>query len=92
MKRIHKYPLQIVDTQTITVQSGFEPLSVQYQDNELMLWALVEDLVAPIPLHASIRIIGTGHQIAYPEKLTFIGTALDPMNPLVWHVFHEVGA
>ena len=96
MKRIFKYQLSITDSQDILAPQGIEPISVHYQENELMLWALVDDsAMQDINTFEvlTIRIFGTGHAVE-GENLRFIGTVIDPLQPelapLVWHIFYEV--
>ena len=97
MKRIFKYQLSITDSQDILAPQGIEPISVHYQENELMLWALVDDsAMQDVNTFEvlTIRIFGTGHTVHRPDELRFIGTVIDPLQPelapLVWHIFYEV--
>lgn len=88
--KIFKYPLQIVDQQTIMLSVSAKVLSVDNQRGSLCLWALVDPLdglIAP----RRIFVHGTGHDIPVASAVSnkqFIGTVL--MEPFVWHVFEEV--
>lgn len=42
MKTIYKYPLQVTDIQKILMPVYAQILSVQAQNNQLVLWAVVE--------------------------------------------------
>ncbi len=97
MKAIYKYPLQIVDQQTLYLPKGAELLSVQEQDRQLMLWAIV-DLSAPVEPRL-FSVYGTGNSF-YSDTMRarYIGTAqiqvipgVGATNPMmaVWHVFEE---
>lgn len=83
---IWKYLLDIADIQIINLPGHSKPLSVQVQNGELCLWALVEETM-PLRWSWRVRIVGTGHP--FPDYLTcqFLGTV--QMGPLVWHVFVE---
>lgn len=76
-----------------------EPLSAQFQGNNLCVWALVnteedatEDRV--------FRIFGTGNKIDFeiedPSKdfndgsFKFFATVQQPTIPLVWHIFTNI--
>ena len=48
MKTIYKYPLHIVDEQTIEIQEHAELLHVGLQNDELFLWALVSYQFLPL--------------------------------------------
>jgi hypothetical protein len=83
-RRIWKFPLRLVDEQHIEIPMKPEFLSVQYQGNQLVLWAMVEPENAK-RLHR-ILILGTGNPM--PDDFGYyIGTVQQPGVPLVWHVF-----
>lgn len=59
MKRIYKYPLQFQDRQIVPLPTGAAILTVQVQQGEICLWALVEP---SLPQQARVvQIYGTGH-------------------------------
>lgn len=90
-KKIFKYPLDIIDEQTIKMPTYAKILTVQIQNDAICLWALVEDWQQPED--RKIRIIGTGHPID-EANLEYIGTIQQFVNisngSLVWHVFEVI--
>jgi len=64
MKRIFKYPLDVVDFQVVNMPKDAELLDVQVQNNGLQLWALVEPSAEKVD--RVIAIVGTGNP--YPEQ------------------------
>lgn len=87
MKTIWKYPLAITDEQTIRMPIGANILSVQFQGDALCLWAMVDSTIPKEGRH--IQIHGTGHDCYDVSSAKYIGTALQPGVPLVWHVFEK---
>ena len=89
-KSIWKYQLEITDSQTIKMPKGAEILSVQTQNQEVCLWALV------VPNNEKedryIEIFGTGHNVYCDMGIDrkFIGTAQTLDGRLVWHIFERV--
>jgi hypothetical protein len=89
MKMIYKYPLAIVDDQTITMPEGVHLLTVQEQNGALCLWAMVNPEARPREVR--LRVIGTGHPI--PDGLegySWLATAQTAGGRLVWHVFVDI--
>jgi len=89
MKRIFKFPLQVMDMQKINVPEDSTILTVQVQKGIPCLWVLVDTEKA----HEDrfIRIIGTGNPV--PRGIIrYIGTfqALEN-NWFVGHVFEVKG-
>jgi hypothetical protein len=83
-RRIWKYKLRITDEQSIEMPTGAQFLSVQFQDGDLCMWALV-DLDEPMHRHR-FYVVGTGNPM--PRGATYhIGTVQQPGLHLVWHVF-----
>jgi hypothetical protein len=85
--KIFKYPLEIADTQTVSMPKGAKLLSVAFIGTQLYLWALV-DLQRPM-VKRTIEIYGTGHPCQSGAK-SFVGTVIDQQRGLVWHVFDGV--
>lgn len=85
MKSIWKYPLNIIDTQSVEIPANSRILSVQFQHEVLTVWAHVE--ASNPKVLRKIHIYGTGHPADSAEYLDFIGTA--QQYGLVWHVFAE---
>ncbi len=94
MKTIHKYPLEIVDEQSIGLPTGAVVLSVQHQQGKLVLWALVDTTMHE--RKRCFRIVGTGHPFeGYSSDWRHVATVQVPpenlamKTGLVWHVFME---
>lgn len=88
MKTIHKFPLQVADSQEMKMPKDSTILTVQVQNGTPCLWALVDtDKEAE---ERFIRIIGTGHPV--PENvLRYIGTFQVLEGTFVGHVFEVKG-
>lgn len=87
-KTIYKYPLAISDGQAVLMPVSAEILSVQFQGEDLCIWALVDSSEKK---HARIiRIIGKGNPFPIGESLRFIGAVQHYNGRLVWHVFEQV--
>lgn len=82
---IWKYPLQVVDQQTVFMPAGAKLLDVQMQAGTPCVWALV-----PAQSNAQeaveIRIHGTGHRFD-AERYEHIGTFQMNGGSLVFHAF-----
>lgn len=85
--RVYKYPLQIVDDQTLTLQG--KPLSVILQNDTIMLYALYSERIKPQTY--DIHISGTGHLIddKIIREYTFLDTVLLYHGNLVFHIFYK---
>lgn len=88
VKKVFKYPLEITDEQVVEMPEGAKIISVQTQNNQVCLWAIVTPHNQLIK--RGIRIYGTGHPIDR-ENLEYIGTAIMENGNLVWHVFEVIG-
>jgi len=87
MKTIWRYPLVIMDSQTVVAPAGAEFLSVILKDGVPTLYALV-DLAAPMESY-EVQMRGTGHPIAEVllQSYVYLGTVISHNDFLVWHVF-----
>ena len=84
MNSIWKYPLKVVDEQTLDVPEGAEVMTVQVQNGTPCLWARVDPAAPKIPRKIITR--GTGHPV--PETIwRYIGTYQIKDGALVFHVF-----
>lgn len=87
MKTIWKFPLDLLDRQTVEMPLPAEPLTVQLQGNgpqmAACLWAEVDPEGEKVRIE--IAMIGTGHPL--PDGLRYISTI--QFGALVWH-FYEV--
>jgi hypothetical protein len=85
MKTIYKYHLNITDTQIVEVPGKINPLTVQFQNGELTVWAEVDPDAPTRGLKFFVR--GTGHKLP-EEKCKYIGTVQEMGGHLIWHVYH----
>lgn len=85
MRAVYKYPLEVVDEQHVKMPMGAQLLSVQDQNGNLCLWALVDTACALV--QRKIRIVGTGNPVVTPGPGCFISTVQQRNGALVWHVF-----
>ena len=84
---VYKYPLDITDRQSVCLPLGAQILSIQAQNNTLMLWAMVDpDQVAQSVV---LQILGTGNPAQVSHRAKHIETVQMPTG-LVWHIFKEV--
>lgn len=84
---IWKYPLVIADRQRIEMPKGAKILTVQAQDGQACLWALVNADEGEMETRDFV-IYGTGHYVS-PLPGVYIGTVQMAGGRLVWHVFEE---
>lgn len=90
MKRIFKYDLKIADYQEIKMPIGAEVLSVQLQDGDLKIWAIVDPEKEVEVRH--FEIYGTGHELSNNGPRKFLGTVQqNTYMCMVWHVFEYIG-
>lgn len=83
---VYKYPLEIEDEQVVLLPTGARILTVQQQNNNIFLWALVNP-TSPNEQAITIRIHGTGHAISDSDELEYINTVQLYGGKLVFHVF-----
>lgn len=89
MKTIYKYPIVITDEQTLSMSVGANILTVQVQNGNPFIWAMVDTEVPTEEV--SIRVHGTGHPIPDSLNLEYIGTFQSMYGgSLVFHVFKEI--
>ncbi len=84
---IFKYPLDVVDKQSVLLPWGAKILCVQAQDNKPMMWAMVDKMeLRQQTVH--VQIVGTGNPVPV-YTLPYLGTfqLVDPR--FVGHVFAE---
>ena len=86
MKTIYKFPLSITDEQTVSMPRGSQVLSVQMQNEQLNVWALVN--TENLQEQRKFRIFGTGNPVDVDGNWKFVGTVQERM--FVWHIFIEV--
>lgn len=82
--QIFKYPLTEGGRNRVVLPSGFVPLHVAMQDNEIYVWCMVcqsnPDVVG------IFHVIGTGWEFN-PGYKTYLGTVHS--DGFVWHVWSE---
>jgi hypothetical protein len=87
MKTIWKFPLKVDDVQLVPMPMGAEVLTMQIQDGQPCLWALVDG--GERQEQRLIEIFGTGNPIHEDAGIQrrYIGTF--QQSPFVWHVFER---
>lgn len=85
--KIWKYKLELTDVQFLKMPYRNQILSIQRQDEQICMWALVDEKDIDL-INKKITIIGTGNDIGEGPGL-FIGTVQS--NGFVWHVFIQDG-
>jgi hypothetical protein len=88
MKTIYKYPIEITDKQTLPMPVGANILTVQVQNGNPFIWAMV-DTEAPIE-GVAIIVYGTEHPIDESLNLEYIGTFQSNGKCFVFHVFKDI--
>lgn len=86
-RTIHKYPLQIQNrAQAVDIPVGAELLTVQIQNGQPVLWAMVDPDAPKVMRH--VQMYGTGWPISVNDELIkFLGTVQCNGGILVWHFF-----
>lgn len=83
MKKIYKYPIEIVDEQTLDLPTGADVVHVGHDPGGTpCLWAII-DTDAPV-VSVKILVKGTGHPLPAGE-IDHLGSFLS--GPFVWHLF-----
>lgn len=88
MKSVYKYPVSSDDYFQLDMPYGAEILSVQVQQGNPYIWALV-DKKEDLMVTRKFRLARTGHPIS-ETNLSFIGTFQLDDGYLVFHLF-EIG-
>jgi hypothetical protein len=87
MKKIFKYELAITDSQTVTMPTGAEILTIQNQGPRIQLWALVAEGQPPVA--RKIECHGTGNPIQNANGLTYIASVQTHQGQFIWHFFER---
>ena len=84
-KAIYKYPVTIDDEFELEMPGGGSVLTVQMQNEQPMLWAIVEPKLNKVK--KKFVIVGTGHEYneEYFNQLRYINTF--QVDTLVLHLF-----
>ena len=83
-KKIWKFTFPVTNRSDIPMPKGAKLLSVQRQDGDICVWALV-DPVAPTETRR-FAVYGTG-QLVPDDPGAYVGTVQQLDGRLVWHVF-----
>ncbi len=88
--KIFKFPLKVVDLQTVLIPERGKILSVGTQREVVCLWALVNP-DASCKNEVRVRIVGTGNPIQDDalDGMAFIGTTQMARGDLIWHVYAD---
>jgi hypothetical protein len=86
---IYKYPITTADEQTLTLPLGSKILSVQCINEQLYVYALVDENSVAVTMK-TILVFGTGQEIEEPIPLmNYIGTVQQYKGMYIWHVFER---
>lgn len=83
MNKVLKYKLNH-GYNKINVKGYPVPLSVINQDNKIMIYIKVEDMIGE--REVEVRVVGTGE--TFIESWRFIGTV--DIEGLIWHAFYNL--
>ncbi len=87
MKTIYKYPIVIDDVIRISLPGDAQILSIQEQNGQTCLWALLDPQAKKRT--RTIRVFGTGHPFDLVNH-QFISTVNYQEQNLVFHFFEEL--
>jgi hypothetical protein len=87
--RVYKYPLEVIDQQTVQLPVGAEVLCVQAQHGRPCLWALVDDSDTTPTEARTFFTHGTGHKVS-PAIGGYIGTYQLEDGAFVGHIFESM--
>jgi hypothetical protein len=90
-KVIYKYLLAMQENQEVELPVNSKILSVQFQDENLYLWALVNKKSGTSVQKHVIEIYGTGQDINYELGIRRNHLATVQSQGFVWHVFEYLG-
>jgi hypothetical protein len=85
-QQVWKYPLALNRQQMLALPAGSQILSIQYQGDELVLWALVDAGGGNRMERRNISIFGTGSLIE-DHSMVHLATVQMPGAQLAWHIF-----
>jgi hypothetical protein len=85
MKTIYKYAIKVDDTQTIRMPKGAQILSVQCQEEQPCIWAVIDTECSNG--YRQFGLVGTGHPCERLEGGKYVGTFQLRQGALVFHLF-----
>ena len=83
---IYKYPIELRDSQVLSIPKGARELKVDVQYDRIVMWAMVDQSQPKVDV--VIKIHGTGHEMGdkqVTDRLRYIDTV--QLDNFVWHVF-----
>lgn len=90
MNKILKYKLENVDQQKLELPLPARMLSVVEQDDDIVLYALVDDDVGIPKIPVDVLVVGTGDVLEDNIGLyTFLGTVKLFAGEEIWHVSYR---
>ncbi len=87
MNSIYKFPLNINASIEIDMPAGAQILTIETQNNEPQMWALVETLEDPEIRF--FKVVSTGDPIDCEGELVYLGSFIID-DGLIRHVFEEI--
>jgi len=84
MITIHKFKLELIQIQEV-VSPPMEFLSVQYQNNDITVWAVVDTDIEESK--TTFKIVGTGRPFPDRNSWHYVGTV--QQDTFVWHIFSK---
>lgn len=83
--RIYKYPLDLVDSQTVQIQRPIKILTAQVQNGIICAWALIDE-EPKFTREVQFLIVGTGNPNDFDlTEFEYLSTV--QLNSFVWHIF-----
>lgn len=84
MKKIYKYTLEVTDTQTLEMPNGSKLLTIQNQNNDIVLWVECDPNAKLV--NYNFLIIGTGFELPLlSNQQDYLDTV--QIGRLVWHIY-----
>ena len=85
MKTIWKFVLPVEDFVGFEMPRGAQILTVQVQNNQICMWALVDPTAPKDRRH--FQVVGTGHPFKNWQQCNYIGSVQMLQGELVFHVY-----
>lgn len=85
IKRVYKYPLEIGDTIVVSLPRDYRILRVDFQDDILCCWALVDPVSQPVDV--KLIMAGSGSPIESHRAGAHINTVF--WRGLDFHIFED---
>lgn len=85
---VYKYNLPVEDVSIIKIPMGSQLLSVEEQNGEIVVYALIPDSRHIVMVDVKFRVAGTGHSVDYRDTKNFLGT-VRIREKFFFHVFYS---